>query len=120
MNRAGGIAPSAKSGKYSYNSKLSKLSKQSKVSRMSKQSRVLGGANNITGAGGPSNSPIPEEDDIIDQEIECKPEDFVTCSISGRPLTEDEKIINARFVNEAIAAHRDISMFPMSIACMFE
>ena len=48
-------------------------------------------------------------------ELEAKPEDFDCCNVCTRPLSEDEKIINARFVNEAIAASRDISVFPVCI-----
>lgn len=55
-----------------------------------------------------------------DDELEAQPEDFINCNTCLRPLTDDEKIINARFVNEAIAAHRDISVFPICIACNFE
>ena len=65
-------------------------------------------------------NPIPEDAGEEDNEYEARPEDFVNCIHTLRPLTEDEKIINARLVNEAMAASRDISMFPMSIPCIFE
>ncbi len=63
---------------------------------------------------------IPEDAEIDDEDLEAKPEDFVCCQNCGRDLSEDEKIINARFVNEAMAASRDISVFPICIACNFE
>ena len=63
-------------------------------------------------------TPIAEAD--IDDELEAKPEDFVACNNCLRNLSEDEKIINARFVNEAMAACRDISLFPICISCNFE
>ena len=67
-------------------------------------------------------TPIEEEGpgDEDEEENEARPEDFVNCNNCLRALTEDEKIINARFVNEAMAASRDISIFPICIACNFE
>ena len=66
-------------------------------------------------------SPIPEnEDDDDDDNLEAQPEDFVNCNNCLRALTNDERIINARFVNEAMSASRDISVFPICIACNFE
>ena len=67
-------------------------------------------------------TPIEEEGpgDDDEEELEARPEDFVNCNNCLRALTEDEKIINARFVNEAMAASRDISVFPICIACNFE
>ena len=67
--------------------------------------------------------PIQEEqllDGAIDSEVEVTPEDFINCKNCLRALTEDEKIINARFVNEAIQAARDISIFPVCLTCHFE
>ena len=62
---------------------------------------------------------IPES--IADEdELEAKPEDFIACLNCGNNLSDDEKIINARFVNEAMAASRDISLFPICIGCNFE
>ena len=55
-----------------------------------------------------------------ESEFEVTPEDFDNCKACGRELTEDEKVINARFVNEAISAERDISLFPVCIACNFD
>jgi len=59
-------------------------------------------------------APIVEEgpDDV---DIEATPEDFIACNSCLRELSQDEKIINARFVNEGIAACRDISAFPICI-----
>lgn len=78
---------------------------------MSKQSMVSKRGNAV---------PIPEEENYSDDELEAKPEDFVSCISCLRSLTDDEKIINARFVNEAMAASRDISVFPICINCNFE
>lgn len=85
--------------------------KQSQKSKMSRVSMGLAAAN--------ANA-IQEEDGDYDNELEAKPEDFVACNSCVKQLTEDEKIINARFVNEALAASRDISVFPVCIACNFE
>ena len=64
---------------------------------------------------------IPEVEGDYENEIEAKPEDFLNCNNNcGKELSEDEKIINARFVNEALAASRDISVFPVCIECNFE
>lgn len=69
----------------------------------------------------PIQSPITEENsDGNSSEFEATPEDFEICKTCQGGLTEDEKIINARFVNEAIQAERDISIFPVCIACNFE
>lgn len=99
------------SGKSGYMSYKSMLSKQSKASRISKTSRVKAGEQDIENS-------IAEEGN--DADLECTPEDFVNCNNCTRVLSDDERIINARFVNEAIAAHRDISVFPICIACNFE
>ena len=56
---------------------------------------------------------IAEQD--IEDELVAKPEDFLTCNVTGKPLSQDEKIINARFVNEAMANNEDITVFPLSI-----
>lgn len=64
-------------------------------------------------------APIVEEG-YIDEDLEAKPEDFISCINCLNGLSSDEKIINARFVNEAMAASRDISVFPICISCNFE
>lgn len=85
-------------------------------------SKMSLGLKNKTGMQEAAANAIPEEQEgeYGENEIEAKPEDFVFCNHSGKPLSEDEKIINARMVNEALAASRDISVFPLSIECMFE
>lgn len=89
------------------------------MSRKSKMSAANGNrGSNLTRA--QPGSPIAEQDYDDDSELEAKPEDFVQCNTCIRSLTDDEKIINARFVNEAMAASRDISVFPICIACNFE
>ena len=50
----------------------------------------------------------------------AKPEDFIVCNVCEKVLSQDEKIINARFVNEAMAAETDISLFPVCIKCNFD
>ena len=50
----------------------------------------------------------------------ARPDDFLNCSVCGSALGNDEKIINARFVNEAMAAGNDISMYPVCIKCNFD
>ena len=42
------------------------------------------------------------------------------CVMCGKALSSDEKLINARFVNEALATDNDISMFPVCIKCNFD
>ena len=48
------------------------------------------------------------------------PNDFRLCVNCAISLNDDEKIINARFVNEALEAGKDISVFPICIKCNFE
>lgn len=60
-------------------------------------------------------NPIPIQEELVTEDIEATPEDFTNCKNCQRLLTEDEKIINARFVNEAIQAARDISIFPVCL-----
>ena len=68
----------------------------------------------------PIETPISERGIDEESEFEVQPEDFDECKVCKRELTEDEKVINARFVNEAISAQRDIALFPVCIACNFE
>jgi len=91
--------------------KSSKYSRQSKASKKPRAVRANAAA-----------IPIPEEDmeAAFDEDLEARPEDFISCNSCLRQLTNDEGIINARFVNEAMAAGRDISVFPICIACNFE
>ena len=56
----------------------------------------------------------------VEDELEAKPEDFLACNVCQKPLSQDEKIINARFVNEAMAANGDITIFPVCIKCNFD
>ena len=51
---------------------------------------------------------------------EAVPEDFKLCSTCKKMLNEDERIINARFVNEALERGKDITVFPVCIKCNFE
>jgi hypothetical protein len=51
---------------------------------------------------------------------EAVPGDFKLCISCNRALNEDERIINARFVNEALERGQDISVFPVCIKCNFE
>ena len=119
METAGGAAQSSVKGSQrtgaSYRSYMT--GKQSQKSKMSM------GMNNRTGMLDAAANAIPEEEgegDYGENELEAKPEDFVACNNCVRQLSEDEKIINARFVNEALAASRDISVFPICIECNFE
>lgn len=60
--------------------------------------------------------PIQEEALDVEEEADeydATPEDFSNGGDRRRSLTEDEKIINARFVEEALQAERDISLFPV-------
>ena len=55
--------------------------------------------------------------EVEDEELQARPEDFLTCKKCQKDLSDDEKVINARFVNEAMAAFRDISNFPTCFMC---
>ena len=69
----------------------------------------------------PIDNPISEQPlDEESEEFEVTPEDFDKCQSTQYELTEDEKIINARFANEALAEGRDISVFPVSIASIID
>lgn len=64
-----------------------------------------------------------EIDDVIDSIAPyegASPNDFKLCITCNSCLNEDERIINARFVNEALEAGKDISVFPICIKCNFE
>ena len=98
--------------------KSSKISRVSYKSKASARSGVRAGESNLEAHPTPIEEEGPGDDD--EEELEARPEDFVNCNNCLRALTEDEKIINARFVNEAMAASRDISLFPICIACNFE
>ena len=84
------------------------MSKKSQVSRRTEYSRAQAPA------------PIDELLDDEDDQSEAVPEDFTNCRKCGTELTEDEKIINARLVNEAMVAGRDTSMFPLRLECFME
>ena len=103
-------------------SQFSKASYKSHISKVSGRSLAMAGRVKKTDAARDekNSSPIPEEDPNDDEELEARPEDFVNCNTCMKKLSEDEKIINARFVNEAMAASRDISVFPICISCNFE
>ena len=68
----------------------------------------------------PIDNPISERAFDEESEFEVTPEDFDKCLSTQNELTEDEKIINARFANEALSAGRDISVFPVSIASIID
>lgn len=42
------------------------------------------------------------------------------CNSCTSALTEDERIINARFIQQAANNNQDISMFPICVKCNFE
>ena len=111
MEKAGG--PKSSGGLTSYKSHATKQSARSRFTDISK----VGGR--VIAAQGAA---IPEEvsEDFDGADLEAKPEDFVSCNNCLSALNDDEKIINARFVNEAMAAHRDITVFPICIGCNFD
>ena len=63
---------------------------------------------------------IIEENENEEIDLIAKPEDFVACIICATKLSYDEKVINARFVNEAMSAGQDVTIFPICIRCNFE
>ena len=67
----------------------------------------------------PTGEPIQE---LVEEEavFEVSPDDFKLCVMCGKALSADERLINARFVNEALATGNDISMFPVCIKCNFD
>jgi len=42
------------------------------------------------------------------------------CNMCSNSLTEDERIINARFIQQAASNGQDISMFPICVKCNFD
>ena len=64
-----------------------------------------------------------EEDESVhpleNYELEAIPEDFVACTVCTKALSSDERILNARFVNDGMAADKDISMYPICFKCNF-
>ena len=42
------------------------------------------------------------------------------CNVCSNALSQDEKVINARFIQHAARDGHDISMFPICIKCNFE
>jgi len=42
------------------------------------------------------------------------------CNCCGKDLNTDEKIINARFIQQASANNQDISVFPVCVNCNFD
>lgn len=67
-----------------------------------------------------ANESEPEEVPKKPVEQIVGPKDFKVCVMCTKALNEDEKIINSRFVNEALEAGKDISVFPICIKCNFE
>ena len=119
IDMAGGSGMASKKG--SVRTGATQRSKMTGLqSQKSKMSRLSMGIKNKTGMQQAEVNAIQEEEVDYENELEAKPEDFIACNSCVKQLTEDEKIINARFVNEALAASRDISVFPVCIACNFE
>ena len=58
-------------------------------------------------------------EDEIDAELEARPDDFLACNVRvcNQPLTEEEKEMNARFVNEVMAKGGDVTKYPVCIEC---
>lgn len=44
---------------------------------------------------------------------------FTNCNICNCALNEDERIINYRFMKQALEAGNDISVFPLCVKCNF-
>lgn len=44
---------------------------------------------------------------------------FTNCSMCNCALNEDERIINYRFMKQALEAGNDISIFPLCVKCNF-
>ena len=63
-------------------------------------------------------TPLNEQD--VEEDLEARPEDFLACNVCAKTLSYDEKIINARFVNEAMANNGDITIFPVCMKCNFD
>ena len=100
-------------------SRISRVSYKSKTSLRSQGGKVITGEHDINAH--PETIQEEQEGPIDDDKTtEARPEDFTNCNICLLELSEDEKIISARFVNEALAAHKDISAFPVCIVCNYE
>jgi hypothetical protein len=42
------------------------------------------------------------------------------CNCCSNPLAEDERVINARFIQQAASNGQDIGVFPICVKCNFE
>ncbi len=42
------------------------------------------------------------------------------CNVCNSMLNQDEKIINTRFIQQAVESGQDISVFPICVKCNFE
>ena len=60
-----------------------------------------------------------EEEDVDVQELVATPEDLSTCTICAKTLSENEKLINTRFINEATTIEEDSAVFPVCFKCNF-
>ena len=90
-------------------SQHSRMSKQSKMSSVGSQ--IL--KNRGLGANMTPLRPIEEmsqenmAEDVVDLDT------FNKCSVTGKPLNEDERIINYRLMKQALENGHDISAFPL-------
>ena len=98
------------------NSKNSHKSNASGISKISKAS--LERFREMKKARETNLTPLSERQ--IENELEAMPEDFLACNVCGKTLSQDEKVINARFVNEAMINDEDITIFPICIRCNFD
>ena len=70
------------------------------------------------------NNPVEEiideedlENPLENLELEAIPEDFIACTVCQKSLSQEEKVLNTQFVNEGMAAERDITIFPVCFKC---
>ena len=60
-----------------------------------------------------------EEEDIDAQELEATEEDFTTCTVCQKTLSQNEKLVNTRFINEGMAVEQESAVFPVCFKCNF-
>lgn len=118
QQRYGSVKGSIKGSIPETSFKSSVKSAQSRVTAAS-LAKIKAEKSSLRKAAMESGAPEEMNDEDLDN-LQALPEDFISCNICKASLLPDEKVINARFVNEAMETGRDISVFPICIKCNFE
>ena len=51
--------------------------------------------------------------------MEATAGNFSTCTVCAKTLSENEKLINTRFINEGMALEQESTVFPVCFKCNF-